>query len=232
MSDKSRAPGSPGPAAVVRPVPTGRAPAGVPPLLLTPTANPVVRTAQPLSPAVGMRTETPLPAPPTEAAPAPRTSNGRPADVQRTSMASGTLVSPGITVGGEPSNPLLTGRPADVPGTSAASIAHVPTDSAVGEMAPNLTFSGRPPDVQLIAPKQASTAVRIAPALQPSRKKKPKAELDDRGRYRHTLRLTPQNEHKLQEIAESIGGVDLNAAIAICITTYHQSLAKRSKADG
>ena len=99
-------------------------------------------------------------------------------------------------------------------------------------MAPNLTFTGRPADVQLIAPKQASTAVRIAPALQPSRKKKPKAELDDRGRYRHTLRLTPQNEQKLREIAESIGGVDLNAAIAICITTYHQSLAKRSKADG
>ena len=232
MSDKSRPPGPPGPAAVVRPVPTGRAPAGVPPLLLTPTANPVVRTAQPLPPAVGARTETPLPAPATNPTPGPRTSQGRPADVQRTSMPSGTPASPGIAVGGEPSNPLLAGRPADVPGTSPASIALVPTGSAVGEVAPDLTFAGRPADVQVIAPKHAPTAARIAHGLQPSRQKKPKAELDDRGRYRHTLRLTPQNEHKLREIAESIGGVDLNAAIAICITTYHQSLAKRSKADG
>lgn len=232
MSDKSRAPGSPGPAEVARPVPTGRAPAGVPPLLLMPTSNPAARTAQPLPPAVGAITETPRPAPPAEAIPVPRTSQGRPADVQRTSTASVTLVSPVITVGGEPSKPLLAGRPADVPGTSAASVALVPTGSAVGELAPNLTFGGRPADVQLIAPKQASTAVRIAPALQPSPKKKPKAELDDRGRYRHTLRLTPQNEQKLREIAESIGGVDLNAAIAICITTYHQSLTKRTKADG
>ena len=146
-------------------------------------------------------------------------------------MPSVAPVSPGISVGGEPSNPLLSGRPTDVPGTSNANIALVPTSSAVGEAAQNLTFSGRPPDVQLIAPKHASTAARMAPALQPSRKKKPKAELDDRGRYRHTLRLTPQNEQKLREIAESIGGVDLNAAIAICITTYHQSLAKRIKAD-
>jgi len=44
--------------------------------------------------------------------------------------------------------------------------------------------------------------------------------------------LTPQNEQKLREIAESLEGVELNAAIAICITTYHQVLAKRSKSDG
>lgn len=233
MSDKSRAPGPPSPAAVVRPVPTGRAPTGVQPVLLTPTANPVVHTAQPLPmPAVAAMTETPLPTPPTEATPVSRTSQRRPADVPGTSITSVPLVSPGSSVGGEPSNSPLSGRPADVPGTSTASTALVSPGSSVGEMAPNPTSSGRPADVPLIAPKHAFTAGRIANALQPSRQKKPKAELDDRGRYRHTLRLTPQNEQKLHEIAESIGGVDLNAAIAICITTYHQLLAKRSKADG
>ena len=200
MSDKSRGPGPPSPAAVERPAPTGRGPTGVRPMLLTPTANPVEHTAQPLPmPTVAAMTETPLPTPPTEATPVSRTSQRRPADVPGTSITSVPLVSPG---------------------------------SSVGEMAPNLTSSGRPADVPLIAPKHAFTAGRIAHALQPSRQKKPKAELDDRGRYRHTLRLTPQNEQKLHEIAESIGGVDLNAAIAICITTYHQLLAKRSKADG
>lgn len=121
----------------------------------------------------------------------------------------------------------------DVRGASTASAALISPCSSVGEAAQNPIVSGRPADVQLIVPKHASTVERTTHALTRSRKPKPKAELDDeRGRYRHTLRLTPQNEQKLQDIAESLGGMELNAAIVVCITTYHQSLAKRGKVDG
>jgi hypothetical protein len=121
----------------------------------------------------------------------------------------------------------------DVHQTSIPSGALVLQGSAVGEAVSNAALSGRPADVQLIARKDASTAAHTTHALQRTRRYKPKAELDEeRGRYRHTLRLTPQSEHKLREIAESMGGVDLNAAIALCIATYHQSLAKRGKVDG
>lgn len=232
MSDKSRVPGSPNPGAGVRPIPTGRAPAGVPPLTLPIPVTPIARVAQPPPPAAGAIPETPLPAPPSAAPPGPRTSAGRPVDVHGTSIAGDELFSPGSAVGGEPPDLTVTGRPADVPGTSKASVALVSPGSPVGEVALSPAFAGRPADVQLIAPQDASIAPRIGRAAPPSRRPKPKAELDERGRYRHTLRLTPQNEQKLREIAESLGGVELSAAIAICITTYHQSLAKRSKPDG
>lgn len=200
MSDLPRAPGPPKPVVAGRPVPTGRAPAGGPPLLQPPTANPIVRPAPPLPPPPSMVPEPAIPAPQSAAPPAPRTSDGRPVDVQQTSTSGGALVLQGSTVGGAAENAALSGRPADV---------------------------------QLITRKDASTAARTTHALQRTRRSKPKAELDEeRGRYRHTLRLTPQSEHKLREIAESLGGVDLNAAIAMCIATYHQSLAKRGKVDG
>ncbi len=233
MSDNSRAPGPPNPAARVRPVPTGRAPGGVLPLIIPPTANPIAATAQPPPPASSAIPETPYLFPPSAAPSTSRTSVGRPADVRGTSTASAAPVSPASSVGGEPQTPLLSGRPVDVRGTSTASVALISPASSVGEAAPNAMVSGRPADVQLIAPNHASTAARTTHALTRSRKPKPKAELDDeRGRYRHTLRLTPQNEQKLQDIAESLGGMELNAAIVVCITTYHQSLAKRSKVDG
>lgn len=200
MSDLPRAPGPPKPVVGGRPVPTGRAPAGGPPLLQPPTANPAVSPAPPLPPPSSVVPETAISAPHSAAQPAPRTSDGRPTEVQQTSTSSCALVPVGSSVGGEASNASL---------------------------------SGRPEDVQLITRKDASAAARTTHALQRSRRSKPKAELDEeRGRYRHTLRLTPQSEHKLREIAESMGGVDLNAAIAICIATYHQSLAKRGKVDG
>lgn len=121
----------------------------------------------------------------------------------------------------------------DVQQTSTPGGALVLQGSVVGGATENAALSGRPADVQLIPRQDASTAVRTTHALQRTRRSKPKAELDEeRGRYRHTLRLTPQSEHKLREIAESLGGVDLNAAIAMCIATYHQSLTKRGKVDG
>lgn len=232
MSDKSRVPGSPNPGAGVRPIPTGRAPAGVPPLLLPAPAPPIVRAAQLPPPAAGAIPEAPLPAPLSAAPAGPRTSHGRPVDVHGTSTAGGELFSPGSAVGGELSNPTVSGRPPDVHGTSRASVSLVSPASSVGEVALSPASSGRPADVQLIAPKDASIAQPIGHAAPLSRRPKPKAELDERGRYRHTLRLTPQNEQKLREIAESLGGVELHAAIAICITTYHQALAKRGKSDG
>ena len=78
MSDKSRVPGSPNPGAGVRPIPTGRAPAGVPPLLLPAPAPPIVRAAQLPPPAAGAIPEAPLPAPLSAAPAGPRTSHGRP----------------------------------------------------------------------------------------------------------------------------------------------------------
>jgi hypothetical protein len=85
-------------------------------------------------------------------------------------------------------------------------------------------------DVQPIAEKQASIAARSPRAPRQLRQPKPKTELDERGRFRHTLRLTEQSEQKLQEIAQSMG-VDLNAAMSVCIATYHQALSKRGKVD-
>jgi len=233
MSDKSREPGPPNPAARVRPVPTGRAPGGVLPLIIPPTANPIAPTAQPSPPASSAIPKTPHLPYPSTAPPTSRTSAGRPPDVHGASAASSAPGSPDSAVAGAPQIPLPFGRPADVRGTPTASVALVSPDSAVGEVAPKAIVAGRPADVQRIAPKHASTAERTTHALKRSRKPKPKAELDDeRGRYRHTLRLTPQNEQKLQDIAESLGGMELNSAIVVCITTYHQSLAKRGKVDG
>lgn len=94
----------------------------------------------------------------------------------------------------------------------------------------SLPQAGRPLDVQSQPPNHAARAERSARSTRQPRK--PKAELDEqRGRFRHTLRLTPQSEQKLQEIAQSMG-VDLNAAMSVCIAAYHQSLGKRGKADG
>lgn len=198
MSDKPRVPGPTYPAANVRPVPSGRAPAGGPPLLLPTTEQPIVRTALPAPAAPIAVQEVPLlsPTPPPQT-PA-RTSAGRPTDVHWTS-------NPGVSLVASPS-----------------------TDGAA---ALNPPAPGRPMDVQQIPSKPAANAERSLRAPRHARKPKPKTELDERGRFRHTLRLTQQSEQKLQEIAQSMG-VDLNAAISVCIASYHQGLAKRGKGDG
>lgn len=199
MSDKPRLPGPPHPASNARPVPTGRAPVGGPPLLVPATERPVVRAAPPVPPVPIAVQELSIPSPAPAVQIPSRTSAGRPTDVHRTSNSEIALVAP---------------------------------RSTVGETAINPPVLGRPVDVQPIPEKQASIAARSTRAPRQLRKTKQKAELDERGRFRHTLRLTPQSEQKLREIAESIGGVDLNAAVAICIATYHQTLAKRGKVDG
>lgn len=62
---------------------------------------------------------------------------------------------------------------------------------------------------------------------QPRRsKRRNKADLDqDRGRFRHTIRLEPKVEQKLRVVAEILG-IDLNAAIAVCISVHHHRLTK------
>lgn len=197
MSDKPRAPGPPHSAPTAHPVPTGRAPAGGPPVLLPGTEYPTVRVA-PSSPTAPIAVQAPplaLAASAVQAA--SRTSSGRPADVQQTSTTS---------IG-----PVATGLPD-------------------GEALIKAPQAGRPLDVQPVSSKQAVLAEHKQHVPRPQRKPKPRTELDERGRYRHTLRLTPQSEQKLREIAESMG-VDLNAAISVCIATCHQALAKRGKVD-
>lgn len=58
----------------------------------------------------------------------------------------------------------------------------------------------------------------------PTRRKK--ADLDEeRGRFRHTIRLDPKVKQKLRTVAEILG-IDLNAAIAVCISVHHHRLTK------
>lgn len=197
MSDKPRLPSPPPPLPNLRPVPTGRAPASGPPVLLPATEPPVVRAAPPAPPVPISVQAMPVLSPARAATDVPRTPAGRPADVHWTSNSGEALVAP---------------------------------PSTDGEPVIRSPLSGRPADVQLMPAKQASIAERSPRAPRQLRKPKPKAELDERGRFRHTLRLTPQSEQKLREIAENIG-VDLNGAISVCIATYHQALAKRGKVD-
>jgi hypothetical protein len=89
--------------------------------------------------------------------------------------------------------------------------------------------AGRQVDVQMAPAQTAITAERAARSTKPpsttKAKKKKKAGLDERGRFRHTIRLEPKNERKLHEVAEILG-VDLNAAMAVCISVHHHRLTK------
>jgi hypothetical protein len=48
---------------------------------------------------------------------------------------------------------------------------------------------------------------------------------DESGRYRHTIRLEPKIEDQLRIVAESLG-VDMNAAISVCITAQYRHLKR------
>jgi len=87
---------------------------------------------------------------------------------------------------------------------------------------------GRQMDVQIARTLGAVPVSRTERTeKQPRRsKRRNKADLDqDRGRFRHTIRLEPKVEQKLRVVAEILG-IDLNAAIAVCISVHHHRLTK------
>jgi len=88
-------------------------------------------------------------------------------------------------------------------------------------------------DVQISSPPIAITVERPARTtkLQRKSKSKKKTDLDERGRFRHTIRLDPKTERKLQAVADMLG-VDMNAAIAVCISVHHHRLTKPGGGDG
>lgn len=131
------------------------------------------------------------------------------------------------------------GRPLDVNGD--VQWTSVPPSSVVVQAAQNSDGaaraisapSGRQMDVQIAPAQTAITVERNARSTkQPRRSKnKTKADLDQqRGRFRHTIRLEPKVEQKLRAVAEILG-IDLNAAIAVCISVHHHRLTKPGSED-
>lgn len=88
-------------------------------------------------------------------------------------------------------------------------------------------------DVQNTPTQTAITEERNARTTkQPRRsKQRKKADLDhERGRFRHTIRLDPKVEQKLRAVV-GILGIDLNAAIAVCVSVHHHRLTKPGGGD-
>lgn len=93
--------------------------------------------------------------------------------------------------------------------------------------------SGRQMDVQIVQGQGGHTEPQNARAARQTGrgKAKKKPGLDERGRYRHTLRLDPKGEQKLRAVAEILG-VDLNTAILLCISAHHHKLTRSGSGDG
>ena len=123
----------------------------------------------------------------------------------------------------------------DVHKTSAASTSLIPTGPQipVAGSVSDTSLSGRQVDVQMSPAPIPVTIERPARSTKLQRKSKPKrkTDLDERGRFRHTVRLDPKTERKLQAVAEILG-IDLNAAIAVCISIHHHRLTKLGGGDG
>lgn len=215
MSDKPRIPGPPPTPA--QPVVDGRrlpitretertsslphqstAPGSAPP---TYTSGPVIVLTAARQPEPTAQAGQPRPLQPTQPSPiqpAPRTSTyGRPPDVHVDVQTAA------------PSCPPIAQQ----------------TPSAVDSALLALKPAGRQEDVQLAPAKPAALAERIQRASKQPRKPKPKTDLDERGRYRHTVRLDAKVEQRLQAVAEMLG-VDLNAAISMCISVHYHRLTK------
>jgi hypothetical protein len=139
-----------------------------------------------------------------------------------------------------PSETSICGRPmdvhSDVQQTSTVSSSLTPglgigsDEATLAKSAP----AGRQMDVQMAAAQTALSTDRTArsstpPSKTKSRKRK-KTGLDERGRFRHTIRLEPKVEQKLRVVAEILG-IDLNAAIAVCVSVHHHRLTKSGSGD-
>lgn len=120
----------------------------------------------------------------------------------------------------------------DVQQTSAlaSSLAMQAAQSSDGASEAVSVPSGRQMDVQIAPVQTAITVERTARSTkQPRRSEnRKKADLDqERGRFWHTIRLEPKVEQKLRVVAEILG-IDLNAAIAVCVSVHHHRLTKPS----
>ena len=132
-----------------------------------------------------------------------------------------------------------SGRPLDVNGDvqqTSALPASLKLQAGGGSDGTALAVSappGRQMDVQIVPTQTAVTVERNARTTkQPRRAKiRKKADLDEqRGRFWHTIRLEPNLEQKLRTVAEILG-IDLNAAIAVCISVHHHRLTKPGGGD-
>lgn len=131
------------------------------------------------------------------------------------------------------------GRPNDVHGDVQMTPSLVPSHSAserassVGAERASQAHGGRQMDVQIMPRQSGHTEPQNARTARHTGrgKAKKKPGIDERGRYRHTLRLDPKGEQKLRAVAEILG-VDLNTAILLCISAHHHKLTKGGNGEG
>ncbi len=87
--------------------------------------------------------------------------------------------------------------------------------------------------LQITPAQTAITVERNARSTKQPRRSKSRQKADpdqERGRFRHTIQLEPKVERKLRVVAEILG-IDLNAAIAVCVSIHHHQLTKSSSGD-
>ncbi len=202
-----------------------------PPVLFVPTQD----ARKPAAPSGSGPTAEPLPAQSVQRTIPLRVS--RPSEPSQGTLGTVTQTTP-VPI---PSTPQTStsGRPpdvhSDVEKTSAAGASLLPASPQVpvAGSVPETSLSGRHMDVQMSPSPITMTVERPARSTKLQRISKPKrkADLDERGRFRHTVRLDPKTERKLQAVAEILG-IDMNAAIAVCISVHHHRLTKPGGGDG
>lgn len=125
----------------------------------------------------------------------------------------------------------------DVHQTSEVSSSLIPTSGRSSDETAlaNSLPAGRQMDVQMATAQTAISSPRNARSTKlqgkAKDKKRKKTDLDERGRFRHTVRLDAKTEHKLQTVIEMLGS-DLNGAITVCISLQHHRLTKSGGGDG